>query len=132
MQKTERYARMRGNREGIHNRTAGITHRESEERAGQDGIQPRHNTDKISPKEILRHELIGLEVEVADSKNKNLVGIKGKITDETRNTLEVDNTKKLAKDQVTIKVKKGNQTFVIDGNQIVGRPEDRVKKIRKI
>lgn len=46
--------------------------------------------------------------------------------------LEIDNKKKLIKDQIKFKVEKGGQWFSIDGKQIVGRPEDRIKKIRKI
>lgn len=132
MQKTKTKISMWRNSEKLYNRAARVSQRKSERRANKNGIQQGYNSNKISPREILRHEFIGLELEVIDSKNKNLIGIKGKITDETRNMLEVNNEIKLIKDQITFTLKKNNQVFTLDGKQIVGRPEDRIKKIRKI
>jgi ribonuclease P protein subunit POP4 len=90
----------------------------------------------INPKEIIRYELIGLKVEIAESKNKSLIGIKGKIIDETKNliTIEMDNkiTKKIIKDQVTLNLKLKDHTVQVKGQLLVGRPEERIKKIRKI
>ena len=45
---------------------------------------------QISPKNLIHHELIGLEVEVVDSTNPYQIGIKGTVIDETRNTLKID------------------------------------------
>ena len=45
---------------------------------------------QISPNNLIHHELIGLEVEVVDSNNPYQIGIKGKVTDETRNILKID------------------------------------------
>jgi len=72
---------------------------------------------------IWKEELIGSEAEVISSKNPTLVGTKGKIIDETRNTITIKN-KKILKSHVTLKIK--NQT--IEGKNLVGRPEDRLKK----
>ena len=44
----------------------------------------------IAPQNILKHELIGLSVEIVKSSNPNLVGIKGRVVDETRNTLLIE------------------------------------------
>lgn len=77
------------------------------------------------------HELIGLKMEVIDSKNKNLVGIKGTIIDETKNTLVIkdqDKTRTLLKDQVTLKIFKDNHEIKVNGDILIGRPEDRLKK----
>jgi len=55
----------------------------------------------ITPKDLVRHELIGLEVEIAESTNKSQAGLKGVVTDETRQTLTIDTgngEKSLAKD----------------------------------
>ena len=82
-------------------------------------------------KDFLRHELIGLKMEVIDSKNKNLVGIKGTIIDETRNTLVIkyeDKTRTLLKDQVALKIFKDNHEIKVNGEILIGRPEDRLKK----
>lgn len=52
-------------------------------------------------------ELIGSIIEVLNSKNKYLIGIRGKVIDETRNIIIVQNEKnqikKLIRDQVKIK-----------------------------
>lgn len=80
--------------------------------------------------EVQRHELIGLFVEVVEAKNKALIGIKGKVVDETRNMLMVDN-KKLIKDEVVLEVQYHDQKIKVDGKKLVGRPEDRIKKVKK-
>ncbi len=86
----------------------------------------------ITPQNVFRHELIGLTVEIIDSSHKEFVGIKGIVIDETRNTitLETNDIEKM--------IPKANVVFLftlpqgekvsIDGNVIVARPEDRIKK----
>jgi len=72
-------------------------------------------------------ELIGSEAEITKSKNKSLVGIKGKIIDETKNTIKIktkNQEKMILKNHVTIKID-GNE---IKGEKLLGRPEDRIKK----
>ena len=44
----------------------------------------------ITKENVLQHELIGLKAEVVESSNPQLVGRKGKIVDETRNTLTLE------------------------------------------
>lgn len=83
-------------------------------------------------KDIPRHELIGTTIEVVDAQNKSLIGIKGKIIDETRNMLILDGGKRIIKDKVRLKMKIDNKNIEIDGRILVGRPEDRIKKVRKI
>lgn len=82
----------------------------------------------MSVKTLLRHELIGLPIEVVGSTNKSLIGLKGKIIDETKNCIITDKNKKIAKDQVTLKIKFKNQIFKIEGKKLKGRPEERLKK----
>ena len=41
----------------------------------------------ITPRNLARHELIGLEGKVVKSSHKGYVGIKGLVVDETRNML---------------------------------------------
>ena len=43
----------------------------------------------ISPQNVLRHELIGLDVLVARASNPGHVGVSGRVIDETRNTLVI-------------------------------------------
>ena len=84
-----------------------------------------------SPTNIVRHELIGLDVEVVDANNKNLVGIKGEIVDETKHTLVIETEhgeKRVLKKGANFQVKVQNQEVIIKGDILVGRPEDRIKK----
>ncbi len=88
---------------------------------------------RITPRNILRHELIGLEAEVIDSPNKCLVGIKGLILDETRNTLLLGepggSKKRVLKHLAVFRIKLPDGTVVrVDGRVLVGAPEDRLKK----
>lgn len=89
---------------------------------------------KESWKNILKGELIGLRIKVIKSDNPVLVGIKGKIIDETRNMLVVEQENKkmsrLIKDKITLHVYQNNRIIEIDGKLLIGRPEDRVKKIK--
>ena len=86
----------------------------------------------ISPQNIVRHELIGLDVTVAESTNKEMVGLAGKVVDETRQTLKIKTAKgekTLVKDQCVLNFCLPTGVCVrVDGKQLVSRPEDRVKK----
>jgi len=82
-------------------------------------------------KNFLTGEIIGLKMEIMDSKNKNLIGIKGVVIDETKNTLAIkeDNiVKTILKKQVVLKFNYGENNIIVDGNLLIGRPEDRIKK----
>ena len=88
----------------------------------------------ITPRNLVRHELIGLKVEIRNSTDPTLKGVKGRVVDETYNMLIIE-TKTKRKE---IKVPKRNCVFVfelpsgtkvkVDGKLLVGRPEDRIKK----
>jgi ribonuclease P protein subunit POP4 len=86
---------------------------------------------QITPQNILRHELVGLDVKVSRAKNQSMRGLKGKIVDETRNMLTLtDRGKKLMipKDVVTFRFKLKDGTVVdVDGVRLVARPENRLK-----
>ena len=82
-------------------------------------------------KDFLRQELIGLKMEIIDSQNKNLIGIKGEIIDETKNTLIIQEDNKvrtILKKQVTLKISDGQKEIQVNGELLIGRPEDRLKK----
>jgi ribonuclease P protein subunit POP4 len=76
-----------------------------------------------------KHELIGNTLEVIGSKNDELVGIKGNIIDESKNTLTIVTTngkkKRLIKEHITFKI---NDRTTIEGKNITFRPEDRTKR----
>lgn len=86
---------------------------------------------RVTP-EILRQEFISLDTEVVRSSNSSLVGVAGKVVDETRNTLVIRNKTKnriVIKDVSVFIFTLSDGTIVeIDGKAIVGRPENRVKK----
>ena len=88
----------------------------------------------ISENNLTKHELIGLKVEVTESPDASLVGKKGKIVDETQNTLvieEADGMKNIQKSAVVLRAELPDGTQArIDGKKITVRPEDRVKKCR--
>ncbi|MEW6063193.1 MAG: ribonuclease P protein subunit [Nanoarchaeota archaeon] len=80
---------------------------------------------------IKASEFIGLNIKIINSKNKSIVGLKGKVVDETKNTITIEHNgkmKRLIKNQITLKVCNGNKLFEIEGKLLVGRPEDRIKK----
>ena len=87
----------------------------------------------ITPQNIFRHEFIGLQVKVAESSHVGFKGIKGKIVDETKNTIKIEddegNEKTIPKNVVTLHFNLPDGSKIeIDGKIIVARPEDRIKK----
>jgi len=86
---------------------------------------------QITPQNILRHELVGLDVKVSRAKNQSMRGLKGKIVDETRNMLTLtDGGRKLLipKEVATFRFKLKDGTVVdVDGVRLVARPENRLK-----
>ncbi len=81
---------------------------------------------------LRKHELIGLTVVVSASTDPSLVGLRGVVRDETRNTLLVEGPKGEKR------VPKQGNTFTFDvqggtrieGDELLFRPEDRIKKAR--
>ena len=81
---------------------------------------------------IVQNEFIGLETKVVKSSNPNVVGITGRVVNETRNTftiLQDIDEKVVIKDTAVFDFVLCDRTVVeIDGKVIMGRPEDRIKK----
>lgn len=93
----------------------------------------------ITPKNIVRHELIGLRVRIAKSTDKSLEKLFGKVIDESYNMLKIEGKKRGEKKPAREKIiPKRNSIFIftlpnktkvqVDGRLLVGRPEDRIKK----
>lgn len=77
---------------------------------------------------IFPEELIGEEIIIVDSTNKSEIGISGKVIDETKNMLTLDNQgklKKIMKQNVTLKIIRTG--MVVEGRAIFKRSEDRIK-----
>jgi ribonuclease P protein subunit POP4 len=84
------------------------------------------------PENIARHELIGLTVEVANSTDIGLVGLSGKIVDETRNMLLVETERgqkgvPKANTSLTFTLPDG-QKMRVSGYILVSQPENRINK----
>jgi len=87
----------------------------------------------ITPGNLVRHELIGLEVRIAKSTDPSQKGLKGKIIDESYKTLRIETKNKKEKTII-----KSNCIFIftlpnevkveVEGKLLIGRPEDRIKK----
>lgn len=50
------------------------------------------------------YDCIGKTIEVINSRNKSLIGMKGIVVDETKNTIVFNNGKKILKEAVEIKI----------------------------
>jgi ribonuclease P protein subunit POP4 len=86
----------------------------------------------INERNIISHELIGLEVEVTRDRNPYNINMRGRVVDETRNTLLVNvngKIKRIIKKGTTLRFFLSKDKIVeIDGGILVSRPEDRIKK----
>ncbi|MCK5563421.1 ribonuclease P protein subunit [Candidatus Bathyarchaeota archaeon] len=78
---------------------------------------------------------MGLNAKIVRSTHTGYVGITGKVIDETRNTLVIRHK---TKDKVIVKntavfhfTLSDDRIVEVEGNAIVGRPEDRLKKRRR-
>jgi len=81
---------------------------------------------------IVQYEFIGLEIKVVESSNSDVVGITGRVVDETRNTFTIlhDSKRKVVIKETSIFefVMPDGTVVEIDGKVIMGRPEERIKK----
>ncbi len=85
----------------------------------------------MHPNNIVRHELIGLNIEIVKAENPSLIGIKGKVIDESKNTLTIETQnkiKKILKDQATFNIELKDHIVQVEGKLLLGRSEDRIKK----
>ena len=84
----------------------------------------------ISSRNVLRHELIGLDVLVSGAANPGQTGISGRIIDETRNLLVIETPhgiRRIAKMHNTFRVSLPSWELVeIDGSVLVLAPEKRI------
>ena len=85
----------------------------------------------ISSRNILRHELIGLEASVVRSRNPSHRAVEGFIVDESMKTLVIEQdgeSKRVPKRDATFIIKLPTGLVEVEGAALYGRPEDRVKK----
>jgi len=90
----------------------------------------------LTPRNIARHELIGLECAVLKSRNKKQEGLNGIVADETKNTIIIVKNGKAAKIAKSgaefIFTLPGGKKVKVSGPLISARPENRIRiKLRK-
>ena len=78
---------------------------------------------------IARHELIGLDTQVVESSNLQLVGLNGRVINETKSMLTI-NTKK-GKKMIPKLTSNSNffingESFLVNGSSIAKRPFERI------
>jgi len=83
---------------------------------------------------ILQDEFIGLKLKVVKSTNPSCIGLSGRVIDETKNTFKIlrknGEEKILIKENCVFHFTLPDKTVIeVDGKVLIGRPEDRVKKI---
>jgi ribonuclease P protein subunit POP4 len=62
---------------------------------------------EILPSNLIFHELIGLEIKVSNSTNPSLIGIRGRVINETKNMLVIENS-----ESRELKIPKADSEFV--------------------
>lgn len=88
-----------------------------------------------SAENILYHELIGLKIKICQCSQSNFINTTGEIIFETKNMLILktfNRIKKIAKNIIhKCIIYFPTYSCVITGNQLIGRPEDRILKIKE-
>ena len=88
----------------------------------------------VTKRNLLRHELIGLEARVVNSSDPTLLGTYGKIVDETREVLVVEQegrAKIVPKSSSTFLITlPSGEEVTVEGKKLVGRPCERVRRKR--
>ena len=83
----------------------------------------------IASDNLISHELIGLQAQVVESDNKQIVGLNGKIIDETKFMFTLSTTngiKRLAKSSSRWKFKFNGKEAELDGTRLTRRPYERM------
>lgn len=87
---------------------------------------------KPSPESLARHELIGLPVLVDENTDPGLIGLRGMVVDETRNTFLLETERKV------VRIAKSNASLIftlpdgrmvkVAGSILISQPENRISK----
>lgn len=95
------------------------------------GMLERFKSVSYNNRNIVLHELIGLDAEVINCSDRSQIGIRGAVVDETKCLLLVRSgvtTRKIVKKSCVFKFRHGKQSFVVDGEEIDFRPHERIEK----
>ena len=83
----------------------------------------------ITADNITTHELIGLNTEITQSTNPQVIGLNGRIINETKSMLSINTekgVKSIAKSTNSWKFSIEGKEVVINGTKIAKRPFDRI------
>lgn len=83
----------------------------------------------ITSENLLSHEFIGLDTEITSSSNPQIIGLNGRIVDETKSMFTVNTKngiKTIAKSINNWKFSIAGKDIIVDGSKIVKRPFDRI------
>lgn len=83
----------------------------------------------ITSDNLVSHELIGLQAQVVESNNKQIVGLNGKIIDETKFMFALSTAngiKRLAKSSSRWKFEFNGKETELDGARLTRRPYERM------
>lgn len=88
----------------------------------------------ITSQNVIAHELIGINAKITESKDPTLEKVAGKIVYETKNMLilNVDNKKMKMIPKKVVKLAlelPDNSECLVNGSDLVGRPEDRIQRL---
>jgi len=93
----------------------------------------------ITRDNLLYSTFIGLTVEIANSSQREMVGLKGIVVDETKNLIVIETTDNKKNIQKEVKIPKVSSVFRftlddgskmdVDGKDIAFRPHERAKKV---
>lgn len=80
----------------------------------------------VTPENLPKHELIGLECEVVGSTDEGQVGIKGEVLDETGSTLRIEDRKVEKKNSIFQFTLPSREKVKLEGKLIAEKPEERI------
>ena len=83
----------------------------------------------ITADNITSHEFIGLDTEITQSSNPEIIGLNGRIINETKSMFTINTKngmKSISKSENSWKFSIDDKDIVIDGSKIAKRPFDRI------
>lgn len=83
----------------------------------------------ITADNITSHEFIGLHTEITQSTNPQVIGLNGRIMDETKSMFRINTekgVKSIAKSTNSWKFSIENKDVIVEGSKITKRPFDRI------
>jgi len=84
----------------------------------------------ITPQNILLHEFVGLETKIIESTNLQIIGLNGKIIEDTKSMFSIettDGTKKIPKRHSKWRFSLQDSHVDLEGEKISKRPQDRLR-----